>query len=67
MERYLEQTDLVIVPSVGFETFSLAMVESWGKGIPTIASDLGGMKELVENFCHNMPRYCYSLLEISRS
>ena len=36
VERYLEQTDLVIVPSVGFETFSLAMVESWGKGIPTI-------------------------------
>ena len=59
VERYLEQTDLVIVPSVGFETFSLAMVESWGKGIPTIASDLGGMKELVENF---LPQYAEILL-----
>lgn len=47
----LNKMDLVIVPSIeGFETFSLSMVEAWLKGVPTIASDLGGMKELVDSF-----------------
>ncbi|MFI3297005.1 MAG: glycosyltransferase family 4 protein [bacterium] len=41
----------VIIPSTTtFETFSLSMVESWVQGIPTIASNLGGPKELVETF-----------------
>jgi len=51
VDEWLNKTDIVIVPSLLlFETFSLAMVEAWSKGIPTIASNLGGMKELVESF-----------------
>lgn len=51
----LKKINLVIVPSKSnFETFSLSMVEAWSEGIPTIASNLGGMKELVEEF---LPEY----------
>lgn len=48
---YSRQIDLIVIPSISpFETFSLSMVEAWGCGIPTIASSLGGMKELVNKF-----------------
>lgn len=50
-----QSIDLVVVASTSpFETFSLAMVESWSLGIPTIATDGFGMKELVERF---LPQY----------
>jgi glycosyltransferase involved in cell wall biosynthesis len=45
---------VVVASTERFETFSLSMVEAWAKGIPTIASNLGGMKELVETF---LPEY----------
>ena len=50
---------VVVVPVVGFETFSLAMVEAWGMGIPTIATDNFGMKELVNKF---LQRYSEKVL-----
>jgi glycosyltransferase involved in cell wall biosynthesis len=41
----------LIVPSISpFETFSLSMVESWSMGIPTIATNAFGMKEIVNTF-----------------
>lgn len=56
VNKYLDSSDLTVVSSSSssFETFSLAMVESWAKGIPTIASAIGGMKELVFKF---LPQY----------
>lgn len=43
--------DLVVIASCSsFETFSLAMVEAWSQGIPTIATKDFGMKELVDKF-----------------
>ena len=56
---YLKNVDLVVIPSILFETFSLSMVEAWGRGIPTIASSLGGMEELVNKF---LPQYHNELL-----
>lgn len=50
---------VVVVSVVGFETFSLAMVEAWGMGIPTIATNGFGMKELVEKF---LPNYAGNVL-----
>ena len=50
---------IVVVSVVGFETFSLAMVESWAQGIPTVATNDFGMKELVETF---LPQYSQFLL-----
>lgn len=57
---WIKHSSLVLIPSQSFfETFSLSMVEAWAMGVPTIASDIGGMKELVENF---MPQYAKHLL-----
>lgn len=54
------QIDMTIVASVmPFETFSLAMVESWAQGIPTIATNDFGMKELVNKF---VPQYAKNML-----
>lgn len=60
IDSYLDNIDLIIIPSTcEFETFSLAMVEAWKKGRYTIASNLGGMKELVKTF---LPQYQEYLL-----
>lgn len=62
VSEYLEDNHIVVVAVVavvGFETFSLAMVESWGQGIPTIATDDFGMKELVEEY---LPMYKDNML-----
>lgn len=60
--NYLKQNKIaitVIASIVKFETFSLAMVESWAQGIPTIATNDFGMKELTEKF---LPQYKNLLL-----
>ena len=53
------QISLVIIPSISPETFSLSMTESWALGIPTIATDDYGMKEIVEKY---IPLYCDVIL-----
>lgn len=53
------QISLVIIPSISPETFSLSMTESWALGIPTIATDDYGMKEIVEKY---ISLYCDVIL-----
>ena len=43
----LAQTDLVVVPSLWYETSSLIIQEAFAAGVPVIASRLGGMVEKV--------------------
>lgn len=53
VSTYLVENNIsfTIVASISkFETYSLAMVESWELGIPTISTCDFGMKELVEEF-----------------
>lgn len=53
-----EGISIVVIPSIlPFETFSLAMIESWALGIPTIATDDFGMKELVNQFLSEYEEY----------
>ena len=61
VDMYLAEknVDITVIASSSLESFSLAMVESWAQGIPTIASDDFGMKELVENF---LPQYAKWML-----
>jgi len=60
INHYLSNTDVLIVASLlKNETFSLAMVEAWAMRVPTIASDFGGMKELVETF---LPQFADNML-----
>lgn len=44
----LESATAVIIPSVCYETFGLVAIESWARGVPVVASRLGGLEELVK-------------------
>ena len=46
----INDIDMVVVASISGETFSLSMTEAWSIGLPTIASNDTGMKELVSTF-----------------
>lgn len=46
--RVLEGLDLLVFPSIWYENSPLTIHEAHQAGIPVIASDLGGMAELVE-------------------
>jgi glycosyltransferase involved in cell wall biosynthesis len=47
--KAFEEMDVLIVPSIWFENHPLAMVEASLFGVPIIASNIGGMAELVED------------------
>lgn len=43
------QIDIVVVPSIIEESFSLVSIEAFAAGIPVIATDIGGQAEIVKN------------------
>jgi glycosyltransferase involved in cell wall biosynthesis len=45
----LSGLDAIIVPSLWYENSPLTIHEAFMAGVPVIASDMGGMKELLEN------------------
>ncbi|MCM8757979.1 MAG: glycosyltransferase, partial [Candidatus Omnitrophica bacterium] len=49
-ERFniLSQFDLLVIPSRLLETGPLVLLEAWSVGTPVIASNIGGMSELIE-------------------
>ncbi len=44
----LKQHDLIIVPSLCFENAPMVILEAWQSGIPVLASNFGGISELIE-------------------
>ncbi len=46
---YLRKADYLIFPSECYENMPLTIVESLANGIPVITTDLGAMKELIED------------------
>lgn len=45
--RTIQKYDLLVVPSQGFETGPLVVLEAFAAGVPVIGSGLGGIAELV--------------------
>ncbi len=49
----LKDSDAIIMPSL-YESFPLAILEAFSVGIPTIASKVGGIQELVKDGTHGI-------------
>jgi glycosyltransferase involved in cell wall biosynthesis len=49
INQVLELIDVLIVPSIWYENAPLVIQEAFLAGIPVITSDIGGMKELVDD------------------
>ena len=46
---YVAASDLLILPSVAYESFGMAILEAMAVGTPVIACDVGGVRDLVED------------------
>jgi glycosyltransferase involved in cell wall biosynthesis len=46
--RFMANSDLLVVPSIWFENAPLVISEAIHRGLPILASDVGGLPELVE-------------------
>jgi glycosyltransferase involved in cell wall biosynthesis len=49
VDGFLERIDLLVVPSVAYESFGMVILEAMKHGKPVICSDFGGMKEVVQH------------------
>jgi spore coat protein SA len=49
IHRIYRQADCLVCPSQGHEAFGLVNVEAMASGIPVIASDNGGIKEIIKH------------------
>ena len=47
--KYLSLTDILVLPSIKFESFGMVLIEAMRQKVPVICSDSGGMKEIVKN------------------
>lgn len=50
IHNILKNIDVLICPSVWYENYPFVITESFANGVPVIATNEGGMKELVKNF-----------------
>jgi glycosyltransferase involved in cell wall biosynthesis len=48
LPELLREVDILVVPSLWWETFSLTIREAMLAGVPVVASDIGAMKEAVD-------------------
>lgn len=48
MNSYYAVSDCMIVPSQELEGFGLVVLEAWARGLPVLATPVGGMKELLD-------------------
>lgn len=47
--RYMQRASFLLMPSICYENFPLALVEAFACGLPVIASRIGAMAELIED------------------
>ena len=46
---WFKAAEIVLVPSIGHEAFGLVNVEAMACGVPVIATNIGGMPEVIEH------------------
>jgi spore coat protein SA len=49
IHQWFEAADIVLVPSIGQEAFGLVNVEAMACGVPVIATNIGGMPEVIDH------------------
>lgn len=49
IDKYLNNTDIFVYPSICEEVFGISIVEAMSYSIPTIANKVGGIPEIIEN------------------
>jgi len=49
VDFFMQRIDILVVPSIAFESFGMVILEAMKYKKPVICSDFGGMKEVVEN------------------
>lgn len=49
LSRYYRRSTMTILPSIGFENSPMSMLESFSCGTPVVASNIGGIPELVKD------------------
>lgn len=49
LEQVMDSTDVLIVPSVGYDTYGFTVLEALSYGVPVIVSNNAGAKDLIED------------------
>ena len=49
VQFFMNNIDVLVVPAIAYESFSIVILEAMRNSIPVICSDFGGMKEVVVN------------------
>lgn len=49
VKKYLSRIDILLIPTRHHEGISMAMLEGMAMGIPVLATDIGGNKEIISN------------------
>lgn len=49
IQKYMDEADIVVLPSIEFESFGMILIEAMRQKKPVICSNHGGMKEIVKN------------------
>ena len=47
--RYLGAADLFVLPTLSYESLPMVIIEAMAMRVPVIASDVGGIRELIED------------------
>ena len=54
LTKILAGMDILVMPSICYENCPLAILEAFANGVPVIATDIGGIPELVRHNCNGL-------------
>jgi len=54
LTKVLADIDILVMPSICYENYPLTILEAFANGVPVIATDIGGIPELVRHNCNGL-------------